>query len=219
MLKVAIRPALFARDSGDAFPAKSEQPTAKSHFLMQAIFDQFKLRAEAVSAEVHRFSGSAAALQFIIQYLHQAGVSDTPDSYAVWADCPFLQTINKQQVSTVVPGLSFEVTREKAAAAKVGISQLDWAMASTGSLVQDAAPVDRRLASTLPNTHIAIVETSHLLPDMPAVFRKIRPGQSNYVSFITGPSRTADIERVLTIGVHGPEKLVIVFVDEVAEVN
>jgi L-lactate dehydrogenase complex protein LldG len=188
-------------------------------FCMQAIFDQFKLRAEAVSAEVHRFPHKAAALQFIIHYLHDAGVADAPDCYAVWADCPFLRTVDKQQITALVPGLTFEVTREKAAAAKVGISQLDWAMASTGSLVQDAAPVERRLASTLPNIHLAIVETNRLLADMPAVFSKIRPEQTNYISFITGPSRTADIERVLTIGVHGPEKLIIVFVDDMAGVN
>jgi L-lactate dehydrogenase complex protein LldG len=186
---------------------------------MQAIFDQFKLRAEAVSAEVHRFPHTAAALQFILQYLHTAGVTNAPDSYAVWADCPFLRTVDKRQVMALVPGLTFDVTREHAAAAKVGISQLDWAMASTGSLVQDAAPVERRLASTLPNIHIAIVETSRLLADMPAVFSKIRPEQTNYISFVTGPSRTADIERVLTIGVHGPEKLIIVFVDDLAGVN
>ncbi|HZP22309.1 MAG TPA: lactate utilization protein [Terriglobales bacterium] len=186
---------------------------------MPAIFDQFKLRAEAVSAEVHRFPHTAAALQFILDYLLAAGISNEPGSGAVWADCPFLRVLNKAQLAQRLPGLSFEVTRESAAAAKVGISQLDWAMASTGSLVQDAAPVERRLASTLPNIYIAIVETSRLLPDMPAVFSKIRPEQSNYISFITGPSRTADIERVLTIGVHGPEKLIIVFVDDIAGVN
>jgi len=186
---------------------------------MDAIFDTFKLRAEAVSAEVHRFPHPTTALQFIIHYLQDAGVTDSPGSYAVWADCPFLRTIHKNQLTALVPGLTFEVTREKAAAAKVGISQLDWAMASTGSLVQDAAPVERRLASTLPNIHIAIVETNRLLPDMPEVFKKIRPEQTNYISFITGPSRTADIERVLTIGVHGPEKLIIVFVDDMTGVN
>ena len=186
---------------------------------MSAIFDQFKLRAEAVSAEVHRFPHKAAALEFILQYLREADVADSPGSYAVWADCPFLRTIDKAQFAQCVPGLTFEVTREKAAAAKVGISQLDWAMASTGSLVQDAAAVERRLVSTLPFIHIAIVATKRLLPDMPAVFSKIRPEQTNYISFITGPSRTADIERVLTIGVHGPEKLIIIFVDDMAGVN
>ena len=183
------------------------------------MFDTFKLRAEAVSAEVHRFPHKPAAIDFIVQYLQDAGVTDSPQSYALWADCPFLAGVNKAQLAERIPGLSFAVTRERAADSKVGISQLDWAMASTGSLVQDAAPVERRLVSTLPPIHIAIVETNRLLPDMPAVFTKIRPEQTNYISFITGPSRTADIERVLTIGVHGPEKLIIVFVDDMTAVN
>jgi len=182
---------------------------------MPAIFDTFKLRAEAVSAEVHRFAGKTEALGFIVQYLQSAGVADSPQSYAVWADCPFLSGVDKKQIAEKIPGLTFDVTREKAAASKVGISQLDWAMANTGSLIQDAAPVDRRLVSTLPNIHIAVVQTDRLLPDLPAVLDKIRPELTNYISFITGPSRTADIERVLTIGVHGPEKLVIVFVDQI----
>lgn len=186
---------------------------------MDAMFDTFKLRAEAVSAEVHRFPYKAEALDFIVGRLQLEGVADSPESYAVWADCPFLNATDKQHLSNTVPGLTFEVTREKAAASKIGISQFDWAMANTGTLVQDAAPVERRLVSTLPVIHIAVVATSQLLPDLPSVLAKIRPEQTNYISFITGPSRTADIERVLTIGVHGPEKLVIVFVDELAAVN
>ena len=186
---------------------------------MMSIFDTFKLRAEAVSAEVHRFPRKTEALDFLVEYLRSSGVADSPQSYAVWADCPFLDGIDKDQVAEQVPGLSFDVTREKAAAAKVGISQLDWAMANTGTLVQDAAPVERRLVSTLPTIHIALIKTSGLLPDLPTLLTRIRPEQTNYISFITGPSRTADIERVLTIGVHGPEKLIIVFVDDSAGVN
>jgi L-lactate dehydrogenase complex protein LldG len=186
---------------------------------MTSIFNTFRLRAQAVSAEVHRFPRKTDALNFIVQYLRSAGISDSPEAYAVWADCPFLSGVNRQQMSEQVPGLSFEVTRDKAAASKVGISQLDWAMANTGTLVQDAAPVDRRLVSTLPNIHIALIQTDNLVPDLPSVFNKIKPEHTNYISFITGPSRTADIERVLTIGVHGPEKLVIVFVDEAAGAN
>ncbi len=53
---------------------------------MNAIFDTFKLRAEAVSAEVHRFPGKSAALDFIVQYMKSAGVADSPQAYAVWAE-------------------------------------------------------------------------------------------------------------------------------------
>jgi L-lactate dehydrogenase complex protein LldG len=182
---------------------------------MDAIFETFKLRAEAVSAEVHYFPHKREALDFVLHYLREAGISDAPQAYAVWAACPFLNGIDRKKLSVKVPGLTFDVNRGVCADAKVGISQLDWAIANTGTLVQDAAPVDQRLVSTLPSIHMALVRSDRIVPDLPSALSKIRPEQTNYISFVTGPSRTADIERVLTIGVHGPEKLVIVFFDEV----
>jgi L-lactate dehydrogenase complex protein LldG len=119
-----------------------------------------------------------------------------------------------QKLEAVVPGLTFAVTRDLAADAKVGISQMEWALANTGTLVQSADEVDKRLVSTLPLLHIAVVSTAGLLPDLPAVLSRVDPRKSSYIAFITGPSRTADIERVLTIGVHGPERLIIVMVDD-----
>ena len=181
-----------------------------------ASFDDFKVRAEAVSAEVHRFPEKTPALDFIVCLLQKECASDAS---AVWVAGTFLRGLDMAQVCDAVPGLSFEVTRERAANARVGISQMDWAIANTGTLVQDAAPIELRLASTLPNIHIAIVDTSKILPDLPAIFARINPSYTNYLSMITGPSRTADIERVLTIGVHGPERLVIVFVDGLEEAN
>ena len=186
---------------------------------MDAVFDTFKLRAEAVSAEVHHFPRKNEALDFILHYLHDAGVSDAPQAYAVWASCPFLDGVDQKQLSTTLPGLIFDVNREVSAAAKVGISQLDWAIANTGTLVQDAARVDQRLVSTLPLIHIALIRSDRIVADLPSALAKIRPEQTNYISFITGPSRTADIERVLTIGVHGPEKLIIVFYDVFYDAN
>ena len=91
---------------------------------------------------------------------------------------------------------------------------MDWALANTGTLVQSADEVDKRLVSTLPLLHIALVSTAALLPDLAAVLARVDPRKSAYLSFITGPSRTADIERVLTIGVHGPERLIVVLVDD-----
>jgi L-lactate dehydrogenase complex protein LldG len=184
---------------------------------MQSLFDSFKARAEAVSAEVHRFATRRETLDFVVDLLREQGVSQVAGRGALWADGSLLKGFTKQELA--VSGLSFEVTRQAAADAKVGISQVDWAVAATGTLVVDAAQVEQRLVSTLPGIHVALVATSRLRADLPTVLRQLHPSQTGYISLITGPSRTADIERVLTIGVHGPERLIIVFVDELERGN
>ncbi len=89
-------------------------------------FTTFKSRAEAVNAEVHHFATRADAVAFIVQFLRDEGVADHSGSYAVWADCPFLDGVDKQALGAQVPGLVFDVTREGCAEAKIGISQMDW---------------------------------------------------------------------------------------------
>lgn len=182
------------------------------------MYEQFKARAEAVSAEVHRFSAKETALDFVIQFLKKEGVQDKPHSFALWADSPFLNETVRQKIEGI-SGMKFEVTRELSAQAKFGISQMDWALADTGSLAQNSTAIAQRLVSSLPAIHIAIVPVSGILPHMPALFSRIHPEDCPYLAVITGPSRTADIERVLTIGVHGPDRLVIVFVDELGGEN
>ena len=182
------------------------------------MYEQFKARAEGVSAEVYRFETHALALDFIVGFLQREGVADEPSAYALWAESPFLKGIDRQQLAGVA-GLKFEVTRELADQARFGISQMQWALADTGTLVQDSSAIEQRLVSSLPTIHIALVPTSGLLPDMPTLLTRLHPKDSGYIAMITGASRTADIERVLTIGVHGPERLVIVFVDELGGAN
>ncbi|HEX7622413.1 MAG TPA: lactate utilization protein, partial [Anaeromyxobacteraceae bacterium] len=102
------------------------------------------------------------------------------------------------------------------ATARVGVSEADYAVVNTGTLAQAADGVEGRLVSMLPPLHVALVPTGRLVPDLPALFQRLSPAQTRYLALITGPSRTADIERVLTIGVHGPKRLVIAFVDDLA---
>lgn len=182
------------------------------------MYEQFKTRATGVSAEVHRFPTDQEALAFLETFLREEGVDDQAGQYGVVAACPFLENIDRSRLAAI-NGVSFDVTRERAAAAKIGISQVDWALADTGTLVQDATSIDKRLVSTLPNIHVALIATSGLRPDMPTWLADVQPQSANYIAMITGPSRTADIERVLTIGVHGPERLIIVFIDQMGGTN
>lgn len=182
------------------------------------MFQQFKLKAEAVSAEVHRFETKSAALDFIVDFLKAEGLADAPLAHALWADCPFLDELDRQALEKMA-GLKFTVTQELAAAARFGISQMQWALADTGTLVQDSNAIGQRLVSSLPAIHLALIPTGGILADMPTLLTRLHPKDSAYIAMITGPSRTADIERVLTIGVHGPQRLIIVFCDELGGTN
>jgi len=87
----------------------------------------------------------------------------------------------------------------------------DWGIAETGTLVLKSASEDIRLATMLAEVHIAVLAESRIVPDSAAIaphLNEILMGDSpSYTAFITGASRTADIERVLAIGVHGPQEL------------
>jgi len=104
--------------------------------------------------------------------------------------------------------LPADVRRAQMLAADIGITSASFAIAETGSLVMMAQPGQERLASLLPPVHVAIVERAQILPDLFDLFTELRrAGYDNLPSnlaFITGPSKTGDIELTLTTGVHGP---------------
>jgi len=184
------------------------------------MYEQFKLKAEAAgNTEVKRFGTKAEALSFIEDFLWKERIKDVPGSYAVWADSPFLEGIDTKALRAKISGLKFEVTRSLAKHAKIGITQMEWGLADTGTLAQDFSPVEQRLASALSWIHMAILPTNNILVDLHALMIKMKPRTSNYLALITGPSKTADIERVLAIGVHGPERLLIMCVDELGGTN
>lgn len=180
------------------------------------MLELFRARAEAVSAEVHRVGGSAEALGFVADLLRKEAVAGEPGARAVWAPGPLVGAADRDALAARVPGLTFEVTREAAAESRVGVSEMEWGLADTGTVVQDATEPALRLVSTLPEVHVALLPESRILGSLADVLPRLDPGRAPYISFITGPSRTADIERVLTIGAHGPVRLVIVVHDDAA---
>jgi len=94
----------------------------------------------------------------------------------------------------------------------VGISTAQAAIAETGTLVLDSAQERHRLVSLVPPVHIAIVNASAIVETLGEALALLRKDReiSPVITFITGPSRTADIELTLAIGVHGPQELYVI---------
>jgi len=102
----------------------------------------------------------------------------------------------------------------------LGITSAQWAIAETGTLVLEAERERHRLASLVPPVHVAMVEAGRIRRTMSEILELIKNtdiGLSRTVTFITGPSRTSDIELTLAIGVHGPGELHVIVIDEPAQ--
>jgi len=101
-----------------------------------------------------------------------------------------------------------------------GVTFSNFALADTGTVVLDSTDEEIRLATTLPEVHFVIVDPEKVLEDNLAateVMTAMHAGsEPKFIAYISGPSRTADIERVLTIGCHGPRELHILVVESVS---
>lgn len=95
-----------------------------------------------------------------------------------------------------------------------GATEADYGIAETGTVVEVSGPGRSRLASLLPESHLVALPVERLRAGLGEVLAEIEakgvPGAA--VTLVTGPSRTADIEQVLTIGVHGPGRVHVVLV-------
>ena len=95
-----------------------------------------------------------------------------------------------------------------------GISGCDCLVAQTGGIMVTAASAGGRALSVLPPHHIVIASRSQLVGNLSDAFALLRKsGVPAFVSFITGPSRTGDIERILVLGAHGPKKLTVLLIE------
>jgi L-lactate dehydrogenase complex protein LldG len=97
--------------------------------------------------------------------------------------------------------------------ARIGITQVDYAIAETGTLVLISGAEQHRLLSLVPPVHICLLHARQIVPTLGSVLTRLEQRFATgditprAVTMITGPSRTADIEHTLTMGVHGPVAL------------
>jgi len=157
--------------------------------------EQFMAAAEAVGGAVKRFT----TLDEAIASLKELAAGKMATTSALPGN-----------IRTILDDLAF-APPDGIDRADIGISFALAGAAQTGSLLLDLADPAERSATALPQIHAVFLKASTIVSDLYGLHdilaRTLSSSGSSYLSVITGPSRTADIERVLTIGVHGPKEL------------
>jgi L-lactate dehydrogenase complex protein LldG len=175
----------------------------------------FIKNAEAVAAVVRPMAGLDEAMEYAVGLAKKAG----PPILAApgWGEGPSRklgQICANEGVDFQTKGL-----RQRPNDIALGFTRAQYGLADTGTLVIDSASEDLRLATMLSQVHVAVLNPAKIKPDLQSMEEDLNQrmvSPPSYMAFITGASRTADIERVLTIGVHGPVELHILLTGEAA---
>lgn len=172
-------------------------------------------QAESRDSEVQRFLDEIKKLSGIGQKLSPADIDSALGSLVTQQDIrratawetPYLRQLGVTEMlnSLGVELVSPNASKHDMALCDLGITEADYLLAETGTLVLKSSVQQPRAVSLVPRIHLAIVRPVLLRADMHQVFAETK--ESHYLVFITGPSRTADIELTVTLGVHGPKNL------------
>lgn len=170
---------------------------------------QFVVQAEKLACVIQQPMSEVEAMQTILDIIGK-------DAHVLsWA----FEHIPLPGLAKALETFGIKTTEEPIGSARIGLTGVDAGLAATGSLVLTTGVGKPRLASLLPFIHIAVVHSSQIIADLETwvalqrkkgldVFR-----QTSSAMVISGPSRTADIAMQLTLGMHGPGKVVIIVLD------
>jgi L-lactate dehydrogenase complex protein LldG len=215
---VSSREQILAALRANAAPF-GNAPPRPAHYLPVTqvdsleLFERFKAELERLTGKVYRVPDSESALQQV------KAILGDDSAVLTWGVLPIPELANfldEQHVQRIVPPLtSGDAVARKAAmqslaAVRVGITGADAGLATTGTLVLAANTAQARLVSLLPLVHIALIPLERIFANMEAWIAaggRDRLASSSAITFITGPSRTSDIEMQTILGVHGPQEV------------
>lgn len=139
--------------------------------------------------------------------IRQLMLPDMPGLLSAWEGGPALQTFD-QPMGALKDQLFDQVD--------AGLTLATCAIADTGTLVILSSPAQPRSLSLVPPVHICLLDARRLYPDMPTALAEERwaAAMPTNLIFVSGPSKTADIQQTLAYGAHGPKSLVVILTEE-----
>ena len=115
-------------------------------------------------------------------------------------------------------GIPFEAHSDALLEARIGITRCEYLIARTGTVMVSSRLSPGRKITVYPEIHLVLGYASQLVPDLKqalaGIKKKYRDNYPSLISLISGPSRTADIEKTLVMGAHGPKELYVFFIDD-----
>lgn len=165
--------------------------------------DRFSAELGGVGGEVHRAANEQQAIEKIKEILGEIEAKRIAIS-----DADLIRDFPLGDVEVIV-----EPSREELFSVDAGVSTAQLAIAETGTLVLRSSSERHRLVSLVPPVHVCVLKAGDIRPSMDVVLEEMSNQIDPAITFITGPSRTSDIELTLAIGVHGPKRLIVVLID------
>ncbi|MFZ7101989.1 MAG: LutC/YkgG family protein [Peptococcaceae bacterium] len=186
--------------------------------LKDKSLELFKVNLEALTGRVEIVKNKTDAQQRLREWVAELKAG----SLIAWDHPELKELVNPQEPGLNIKFWNKESSRQDlikfAAQADIGLTWADYAIAYTGSLVVFSGENQGRSVSLLPPTHIAVLKRAQIVPTMSTVLKKVKEKYDSGLipasfNMITGPSRSADIEMDLSIGVHGPYRVWVIVMD------
>jgi L-lactate dehydrogenase complex protein LldG len=192
-----------------------EEITGRKRFMEKdVIHEVMTQKAQAVGTVVQQVDSVPQALSYVIELAAQKKVETLVCPGLEQADRNKMEQLCRENELTLLSS----PLRDSADNIDICLTWADAGIADTGTLMIKSDSEEIRIGTMLSTIHVAMLpvtkivkDTAALEPDLDSI---LKTPSASYTAFITGPSRTADIERVLAVGVHGPVELHLLLIGE-----
>lgn len=180
-----------------------------SHREFDDLAEQFEQALTAVHGEVIRADSLETAVTALGDLMTELGVKTAVANSE--------EPLTSLDLPTQFPDIDWHIVEQTAAdlrefciSADMGISSGDAGLAETGTVIISSGSGKSRLATLLPPVHVAMLPTSKLTSDLFTWTAARQTATPSNITLVSGPSKTADIEQTMAIGVHGPKRFIVI---------
>ncbi len=209
-----LRGATHSRTSMDA-PSFSDAALFANHPTQEDLVERFGAKLLSLKGEFFRVRDIREAAARVQELL--ASVAATPAKVCLRQRHDLIDAVTAQEpwLQTHTTPLPHDLPNEVFAQYEAGLTAADFLIARTGSVMLDSASAGGRRLSVLPPLHLVIATASQVVASLDEAFARTKKiATASYMTIITGPSRTSDIEKILVLGAHGPKRLAVIVVDK-----